>query len=379
MTSDNRDFCSAPSKEDDIFDHPSLPAQNVDALFRLSPSRTDAVFHQRTVHMSDNCELGDESMPADLKPAIEALSKTFDEAHWEFGELTRVLCFARLHNVSQTLNDEEIKKFIPPLWHAQGQVGPAAALRFNELWKKHTLPATFKAFVDLYIDGVTMRMLLIFKELVAIAEANRPQLKGPHIQWARLQMMKVIHADTYKIKRWVRDVCDVQVYNPADDDPDEIVYWKNWQAPSLIAMEPSLRRPFEGGKEWERNDAETSSRWLKHFSDYYVLHLESELDGAADRAVVEWAQTLTHQPVMSSAPERDVPAVTADVRDPKLSIRREANKLATQERNKELRKRHKALSKAHPDKPDSWIALKIAPLFPRISKETIRKLMKTKQ
>jgi hypothetical protein len=58
---------------------------------------------------------------------------------------------------------------------------------------------------------------------------------------------------------------------------EELIYWRKWQAPSLTIMKPSRYRAYEKDKEWERNDAETSARWLANFADDYVVRLESRV------------------------------------------------------------------------------------------------------
>jgi hypothetical protein len=62
------------------------------------------------------------------------------------------------------------------------------------------------------------------------------------------------------VKIWIRDVCDIHVYDPTED-PDEMIFWRKWQAPSFIVMEPSKFRRFDPAKVWERNDAAVSSDW----------------------------------------------------------------------------------------------------------------------
>lgn len=74
----------------------------------------------------------------------------------------------------------------------------------------------------------------------------------------------------------------------------------------------------------------------------------------------------------------DLPPVTAKVERYNLSIaRREAGKLDTQAMRQDWQKEYKKLKKEHPDKPNTWIALKIAKMDIAQGRdaETIRKRM----
>ena len=68
----------------------------------------------------------------------------------------------------------------------------------------------FKAFFDLYLDGMSVQALLIFKELVEIGRANENRLAIPYLDWAEAQTKHLIRSNTHRIRIWVRDVCDKQ-------------------------------------------------------------------------------------------------------------------------------------------------------------------------
>jgi len=71
-------------------------------------------------------------------------------------------------------------------------------------------------------------------------------------------------------------------------------------------------------------------------------------------------------------------AAIASVKHQGSTVRREARKLATQERHKQLQKEYKALRKKHPAKTGVWCSLQIAnmKIGLGLSAETIRKYMK---
>ena len=71
-------------------------------------------------------------------------------------------------------------------------------------------------------------------------------------------------------------------------------------------------------------------------------------------------------------------AANASVKRQGSTVRREARKLATQERHKQLQKEYQALRKKHPTKTGVWCSLQIAnmKIGQGLSAETIRKYMK---
>jgi hypothetical protein len=79
-----------------------------------------------------------------------------------------------------------------------------------------------------------------------------------------------------------------RIYDPTEDQED-LIFWRKWQAPSFIVMEPSKLRRFDPAKAWERNDPAASSEWLKKFEEDYILRLESRIEAAAGHMAVESA------------------------------------------------------------------------------------------
>jgi hypothetical protein len=81
----------------------------------------------------------------------------------------------------------------------------------------------------------------------------------------------------------------VHTYDPHEDQ-EEKIFWRKWQAPSLLIMKPSRFRPYDSTKVWERNDPETSSNWLDGLADHYVLILDIAVKSAAGNAALELAK-----------------------------------------------------------------------------------------
>lgn len=178
----------------------------------------------------------EKDVPADLIPAIKHLRKSFEDAHWGCGRTTQIFCYSLLHNERV---DDPAKEYLNYLMHVKAGVGPAATQRFHESIKLGTPPAIFKAFYDLYLEAMSVQALAIFKELAEIGLANESRLAKPHLEWAEAQTKHLIRSENHRIRNWVRDVCDKQVYDPKED-PEEQIFWRKWQAPMFLIMKPSL-------------------------------------------------------------------------------------------------------------------------------------------
>jgi hypothetical protein len=258
------------------------------------------------------------------------------------------------------------------------QVGVAATERFHDLVKQGTPPSIFKGFFDLYIDGVTLEVSLIFKEFAEIGRANRKRLAVDHLEWAEAQTKHLIRYHIHLIPMWVREVCDKQVYDP-DDDVDEQIYWRKWRAPNFLVMRPSRNQPYDIRTAWDRVDAEASSQWLELFTEHYVLHLESQVRKAAGAAAIELAkrpETVDSEELKGSTTP-NVTSLAVSVRPASGSPRRELRQLETQKRYKRWQKEYRELKKRRPDMSDVWYSQHIARLAiaEGHSADTIRKHM----
>ncbi len=318
----------------------------------------------------------EENVPADLIPAIKHLRKSFDDLHWGCGRSTAKYCYSLIHD--ETADDPD-KEYLNYLLGVKTRIGTAAAERFNHLLEQKTFPAQFKAFFYLYLDGMTVQALKVFKDLTEIGRANETRLGMPHLEWAEAQTKHLIRAGTHKIRIWIKDACDKQIYDPGDD-PEERIFWRKWQAPMFLVMRPSKYKPYDEVTVWERNDSETSSQLLESFVDDYVLHLEISLRRVAGEAALALAK---QPPAMQTnlatddSKVRDIPSPQPTMPRRNPAVRREARKLDTQSMQARWQKEYRRLKKSRPGKSDVWYSQRIAgtEMAQGRSAETIRKHM----
>jgi hypothetical protein len=198
----------------------------------------------------------------------------------------------------------------------------------------------------------------------------------------------LIRSHTHSIKIWVRSVCDKQVNDPNEIDPEEWIFWRKWQAPMFLVMKPSLYQPYEAARCWERRDAEDSSQLLEHFAEHYVLHLEIKVKKAAGEAALELAKKpkpMESTPNEGDATQQDLPNPAAVIRQATPendrytpnNARREVRKLNTRGMHDSWQKEYRKLKKSRPDMSDVWYSKQIAkmPIADGRSAETIRKHM----
>ena len=320
----------------------------------------------------------EKDVPADLIPAIKHLRKSFEDGHWGCGQTTQVFCYSLLHN--ETV-DDPAQEYLTYLMHMKALVGPAATQRFHESIKLGTPSAIFKGFYDLYLEAMSVRALAIFKELMEIGVPNEKRLGASHLDWAEAQAKHLIRSSNHVIRMWVRNVCDKQIHDP-NDDPEEWIYWRKWQAPMFLVMKPSLYQPYEAARVWERKNAESSSRLLESLAEHYVLHLEVRLRRAAGDAALALAKQ--PRPVETSTSgdgsREERPATTAKTGNGYTpnNARREARKLNTDAKYASWQKAYRRLAKNRPNMSDVWYSQQIAKMdiAKGSSPETIRKNMK---
>ena len=304
-----------------------------------------------------NDEPWKKGVPADLIPAIDHLRESFDDAHWGCGRTTRIFCYAALHDEAP---DDPDKEFLKYLLHIRKIIPSAEAREFADLLKTRTPPATYKAYYDLYVNGTCVNALQAFAHLIQIGRANEDLLSVPFLVWAEAQAKHLIRSEVHRIRMWVQQVCHKRITDP-NEDSEEQVFWRKWQAPSLIIMTPSRRRPYEAEKAWELNDPETSARWLKGFEDDYVLRLEMKIRKVAGEAAVALAKQpkQTHRgaadPVSPSPNQEDGARGKSapDKHSTSIKVRREARKLETEAKYRRWQAECRRLKRRHKGKSES--------------------------
>jgi hypothetical protein len=252
--------------------------------------------------MQAQMESWEKTIPSDLVPATKHLRDSFGSAHFNFGWPTTELCYCRLHNGNLRLGNRDIQQYVDVLPALQRRVGAVATQRFLALLSKETPPAIFRGFFGLYMDGLKFQIRLVFNALFQIGMTNSTQISQSPIEWATLLSRDLVESERHHIPIWIKDVCDEHPWDP-EEDPEEQIFWRKWQAPSFLIMEPSRHGIYDPQKVWERKDSETSSRWLGAFTNDYILILGIEIERAAGTAALRRAMTPT---VESTAKELQV-------------------------------------------------------------------------
>ncbi len=188
-----------------------------------------------------NTEPWQASVPPSLVSVLEHLRETFDDAHWGCGQTTRLFCYAMLHKETPDDPSEEHFRYLS---YIKARVGVPNQRGFNEGIKSGTESAIFKAFYDLYLQGVSVQALQIFRDLLAIGTENETLLASSPLEWAEAQTTRIIRDKAHTLRKWVRDVCDKQPYDP-EEGLEEAVQRAKWQAPNFLSMKPSGHQPWE--------------------------------------------------------------------------------------------------------------------------------------
>jgi hypothetical protein len=316
----------------------------------------------------ENNEEWNKDVPADLVPAIEALRTSFDSAHWKCSEMTRVFCFAALHPDTP---GHDTKEYLTPLHQLQAIVGPAAAQHFAALLRESTPPSIFRAYYELYLEGVAVQTVDNLAHLIEIGQAHEARLRHPPLEWAVWHTKHMIRSHVHQVDIWMRDVCDTKTYDPTEDF-DEEIFWTKWQAPRLLIMKPARSQPYDASTVWERLDPEASQKLRRAFVDGYVVRLESLVGKLAGRKAIE----LPKRPAMIRTRESD--PHEAHVGPKARHVRQEARKLQTQAVHTKWQQEYRQLRRRRPEMSDVWCSQQIAKIDigKGRSAETIRKHMK---
>lgn len=314
-------------------------------------------------------------IPVELIPAIEALDKTLEEAHFLCGRVTEVFCYSLLHPGERL---EEAKQHQVALSQLKAIVGPAETASFHQNVKMGTAPAIFHAMHQLYIAAITVQSTKVFNDLLEIGRAHPDQMGKPYVQWAHDLTLELVKKYENQVKSWIRAVCDPPESDKDLnwDDLDEIIMGKTWCAPMLIVMSPSRYMPFDATREWERTDRETSKRWLTSFARMFTIHVKMRIDDLADKKTVELAKQPKSPAISVDDPVR---ARSTEEASEGLSVKREYRKGKIEERNKKIRAELKKLEKRKPGMSNVWYSEKLSGLeiADGLNSESIRKIIRS--
>ncbi len=204
----------------------------------------------------------------------------FEKIRKQHDSTTKQCCFAALH--PGAVDPKALDDHMPYMQRLKDDAGLIAARSFNGHERLKTLPATFKAYFDLYRNSLGMLVYRMFWEFLEIARANKlPSL----VEFAKAEQLTLI--DGINVERWIKDVCYKQ---PLTEDLDTAIEWADWRAPFFLAMVPSGITPYDPAQVWELRD-EPTSRWhLKYLSDRFRDGLKMQLENAAGQACIELAK-----------------------------------------------------------------------------------------
>jgi hypothetical protein len=309
-------------------------------------------------------------MPPALVPAVEHLRTEFRGGHFKNGELTQQICFEILHFQGPVKLCRWRREHLSEV---ESQVGAEAIARFDSLLGCGTLSSVAAAFFDLYVDAMNARSLDIFRKLLTIADNNKQHISSPPVQWAKAQTNELFESKRHHIRRWVKDVCDVQ-WVPGQPLPmaDDFSEWSSWVAPRFLIMEPlgdfpgpAQQEPFNSDTAQERLDAIDTKFTLRFFENRYTQKLRIALRREAGAAAVYMAihgvppphdRAITPPPITPITP----PPVTTPVTSPVAAKKKSASREKTQAMYAAWQTRYKVHKAANRNMPDVAIAKKIA-------------------
>jgi hypothetical protein len=317
-------------------------------------------------------------LPEELAPAIKALKKSLHHAHSKCGRITEVFCYNQLHPGEKLAEVEEHK---PAFRQLMAIVEPTIGPSYNQKIKTGTLPAVFSAMLDLYMAGVTVQAIQMFRDLVEIGREHEGQLAKPPVQWAHDLTLESVRFYENRVKMWVRAVCDPQ--EDVDHDPNDpyiLMLGRTWCAPLLIVMRPSCAMPYDPERLWERTNRETTKRWLNSFAEMSTIQVELAIDPLADAEVVKLAK----QPTLDAKAEASGPEHPPEEAPPqklpgKLTVKQEYRRQKTRERDDKLRLEFRKLKKRKPKMSAVWYSEELAKnqIADGLNAETIRKIIRS--
>lgn len=320
------------------------------------------------------------ALPDELVPAVEALDKTLDDAHFKCGKITEVFCYGLLHPGEYLAETEDYKLALIQL---KVIAGPAATEACHQRVRMGTGPAFVHALNQLYMAGVSAQAIQVFQELLAIGKAHGDQLGKPYIQWAHDLTLELAEKYENRVKFWIRAVCDPPDYSTDLNwsDPDEIIMGKTWCAPMLLVMRPSRSMPFDAARQWERGDRETSKQWLKSFAEMFTIHLKMHIDRLAGEKTVELAKQSEPSPEpKTEVANSDAQAQTnpAQRTPAKVNVKQEYRKCKIKERNRKLKSEFQRLKKRKPGMSGVWYSQQLSnsEMAGGLDAETIRRIIR---
>jgi hypothetical protein len=196
--------------------------------------------------------------PGSLIDAVNHLRGRFEEEEFKFDFVTQQKCYKELH--------------------------PVAAME--------AAPRVFKHYMDVFEEGLKQAIKRGFDDLFEIGLANASLISQGPIEWAKSHLGLLITGKEYKIKIWIKNVCDQQEMSKGTtpEDMEEFVHWRTWRAPKLIIMRPSGNVPYDPDNTWLRATEEETEKFLDGLSKRFMQGLGLHLDRIAGDAQIKLAK-----------------------------------------------------------------------------------------
>jgi hypothetical protein len=201
-----------------------------------------------------------ESITPDLLiNAVRHIRKRYEEKEFQFNYATEQQCFKDLHPV------------VP------GNIASAV----------------FKHYMDVCQEALKNAMRDQFGDLLQIGLTNAQMLSQNPVEWAKFQIEALITDKHYRVKMWIKNVCDKQelLKNPSsEEEMDEYFGWHSWRAPRLIHMQPSGNTPYDAATAWSRETQEETEKFLTGLSERFIDSLGFHLERLSGEAYVQLAK-----------------------------------------------------------------------------------------
>ena len=213
-------------------------------------------------------------VPHSLLPTVGRIRDSFREAEWVSNWTTQAWCYAQLHPDDKGASDGA-GKYRQSLEHLKRSLKPISRQSIQNNLQLGTPPATLKAFSDMHTEVMSLRAQDSFQLLFEFADSHPDQLSATPSDWAFWQVQSMIRMARRQIGLWLKCCCDTQQFD-VNDKSDEYIFWRKWQAPMFVSMQPSLgRRPLDPARLWEREDLESTGEVIDLYERCFVLYVES--------------------------------------------------------------------------------------------------------
>jgi hypothetical protein len=230
--------------------------------------------------------------PQRLVPAVEHIRNSFETDEWKVSDISQKLCYAVLHPEGSQL--ASLTAYKAPFGAYRQMVGSRVQREFDDLLRLGTAPAVFRAYFDLYYEGLQVATRGRFNSMLEIGLANSEALEVHPVEWAKSQLKFLINGTGSSAERWIKEVCDTKEQpgrDFTDEQFEELVFWRKWRAPRLIHMQPAGNTPYDPVTVWSREDELRTQQLLDGRSRRFVEFLDIALENMAGDASVRVAQS----------------------------------------------------------------------------------------